>query len=153
MQRDNPEFEIEVALPTKDQWIWAAQGGRSQAMFPWGNYYLRNNKGQPMCNFKQVADGSIYRNRKTGKPEVAVPQSGFYEREVFTASVKSFYPNDYKLYNMCGNVAEMIAEQGISMGGSWNDFGGDIKIRTEASYEKPGPTIGFRPIIIIKEKN
>lgn len=155
LQTDNPNYEIEVRLPDKSQWIWAAQGGRSQAMFPWTNYYLRNKKGEPMCNFRRVDDGAIYRNRTTGNAEVAERYSVYDigEGDFYTTNVKSFYPNDYGLYNMCGNAAEMINESGIAMGGSWNDYGGDVHIKSEAVYETASSTIGFRPIIIAKEKN
>jgi len=158
LQKDNPDYEIEIKLPEKNQWIWAAMGGRSQAMFPWGNYYLRNKKGEFMCNFKRVGDGAIYRNRLTGKPEVAEGNfelsgtGGLSERAFYTAEVKSFYPNDYGLYNMCGNAAEMVNEKSIAMGGSWDDYGGDVKIRAESKYKGPLPTVGFRPIIIVKLK-
>lgn len=54
---------------------------------------------------------------------------------------------------MCGNAAEMINESGIAMGGSWNDYGGDVHIKSEAVYKTAASTIGFRPIIITKEKN
>lgn len=37
--------ESDFRLPTEAQWEYAARGGRSQSMFPWGNYYLRNKKG------------------------------------------------------------------------------------------------------------
>ena len=120
-------------------------------MFPWGNYYLRNKKGEPMCNFKKVNDGSIYRNRQTGKPEIA-EFKGAGDTKYYTATVKSFIPNDYGLYNMCGNAAEMVEEKGKAAGGSWNDFGGDIHIRAEANYSMSSPTVGFRPLIVVKEK-
>ena len=150
IQKDNPGFEIEVVLPTKAQWVYAARGGRRQAMFPWGNYYLRNKKKEPMCNFRIVSDHQIYRNRKTGKADVA-ERSGLSNNQVFTATVKSFYPNDFGLYNMCGNTAEIISEKGICMGGSWNDFGGDIHILAEARYDRSSPTAGFRPVLIARE--
>jgi formylglycine-generating enzyme required for sulfatase activity len=150
IQQDNPNLEIKVMLPSRNEWIYAAMGGRSQAMFPWMNYYLRNKKGEPMCNFRILNDYAVYRNRNTGKPEIA--ERGMSD-DHFTATVKSFTPNDYGLYNMCGNAAEMISEKGMAMGGSWNDYGGDVQIRAYAKYEKASPTIGFRPIIIIKERN
>ncbi len=158
LQQQNPNHEITVSLPKKIQWIWAAQGGRSQAMYPWGNYYLRNKKGEFMCNFKRVGDQAIYRNKKTGKPEVADVSDGsiaggLNDRALYTAQVKSYYPNDFGLYNICGNAAEMIVEKGIAMGGSWNDYGGDVHIRSQAEYIKPLPTVGFRPVIVVKEKN
>lgn len=108
-----------------------------------------------MCNFRRVDDGAIYRNRTTGNAEVAERYSVYDigEGDFYTTNVKSFYPNDYGLYNMCGNAAEMINESGIAMGGSWNDYGGDVHIKSEAVYETASSTIGFRPIIIAKEKN
>ena len=40
----NRPQESDFRLPTEGQWEYAARGGRSQSMFPWGNYYLRNKK-------------------------------------------------------------------------------------------------------------
>jgi formylglycine-generating enzyme required for sulfatase activity len=156
LQTENPGFDIEVKLPEKNQWIYAAQGGRSNAMYPWGNYYLRNKKGEFLCNFKKLGDQSIVRDRNTGKPVVIEMNNGLggglNENAFYTAGIKSYYPNDYGLYNVCGNVAEMINEKGIAMGGSWNDYGGDVHIKAEIKFDGPAPTIGFRPVISIKEK-
>jgi len=156
IQTDNPAYTIEVKLPEKNQWIYAAQGGRSNAMFPWGNYYLRNKKGEFLCNYRKTGDAAIVRDKETGKPVVKEMNNGFSgglnDRAFYTAEVKSYYPNDWGLFNMCGNVAEMVNEKGTAMGGSWNDYGGDVHIKSEANYNSAKPTIGFRPIVLFKEK-
>lgn len=156
IQKDNPDFVIEVKLPSRQQWVWAAMGGRSQAMYPWGNWYLRNGKGEFLCNYRRVNDNSIIRNKETGKPEVMSDDPGYAGglngSAFYTAAVKSFYPNDYGLYNMCGNVAEMITEENVCLGGSWNDYGGEVHIRSAASYQGSQPTVGFRPMITATEK-
>lgn len=152
IQKENPDYIIEVKLPEKQQWIYAAQGGRSQAMYPWGNYYLQNNRGEFLCNFTHLGDLAITRNRQTGNPEIHIPPDGITNRKYLTAEVKSYFPNNFKLYNMCGNVAEMISEKGIALGGSWNDYGGDVYIRSETKFARFAPTVGFRPVIEVKEK-
>ena len=47
-----------------------------------------------------------------------------------TAQVSSYYPNSFGLYNVCGNVAEMVAEKGKAKGGSWKSFGGEVRIES-----------------------
>jgi gliding motility-associated lipoprotein GldK len=75
-------------LPTEYEWEYAARGGRDQTMYPWGGPYVRNAKGCALANFKPGrgdygADGGVYPIR-----------------------VASYFPNDYGLYDMSGNVAE-----------------------------------------------
>ena len=80
--------ESDFRLPTEAQWEYAARGGRSQSMFPWGNYYLRNKKGCLLANFKPG---------RGNYPE----DGGFY-----TVRADAYWPNDWGLYCMSGNVAE-----------------------------------------------
>ena len=63
---------------------------------------------------------------------------------------KSHRPNNYGLYNMSGNVAEMVYERGIAYGGSYLDPGYDIRIDSEKPYDAPSPLIGFRVIAVRK---
>lgn len=147
--KDNPNYTIEVQLPAKDEWTYAAMGGRRLAIYPWSNYYLQNNKGEFLCNYKQVGDVAISRNKETGFPQVTNDPSTNNGGPMLA---KSFTANGFGLYNMCGNVAEMIAEPGICMGGSWDDYGGDVTTRSEAKYDVADPTVGFRPIIFASEK-
>jgi gliding motility-associated lipoprotein GldK len=80
--------ESDFRLPTEAEWEYAARGGRSQAPYPWGGYYLRNKKGCLLANFKPG---------RGNYPE----DGGFY-----TVRADAYWPNDFGLYNMAGNVAE-----------------------------------------------
>ncbi|MFA6944707.1 MAG: SUMF1/EgtB/PvdO family nonheme iron enzyme [Pedobacter sp.] len=75
-------------LPTEAEFEYAARGGRVGTSYPWGGPYIRNAKGCLMANFKPGRGNYI----DDGGP--------------FTVNVKAYFPNDFGLYNMAGNVAE-----------------------------------------------
>jgi formylglycine-generating enzyme len=88
LERKKYATESDYRLPTEAEWEYAARGGRSQSMYPWGNYYTRNQKGCLLANFKPG---------RGNYPE----DGGFY-----TVRADAYWPNDWGLYNMSGNVAE-----------------------------------------------
>lgn len=75
-------------LPTEFEWEYASRGGRDIAPYGWGGYYVRNSKGCLLANFK--------------------PGRGNYAEDggLHTVAVGSYFPNDYGLYDMSGNVSE-----------------------------------------------
>jgi gliding motility-associated lipoprotein GldK len=75
-------------LPTEAEFEYAARGGRIGTDYPWGGPYIKNAKGCLLANFK--------------------PGRGNYTDDggAYTVNVKSYFPNDFGLYNMAGNVAE-----------------------------------------------
>ncbi len=84
----NDPITEDFRLPTEYEWEYAASGGRVASPYPWGGPYTRNSKGCMLANFKPLrgnygADGGMYPVR-----------------------IDSYFPNDYGLYNMAGNVAE-----------------------------------------------
>ncbi|MBS1782791.1 MAG: SUMF1/EgtB/PvdO family nonheme iron enzyme [Bacteroidetes bacterium] len=90
-ERNKQYFEGEFRLPNEMQWEWAARGGRQESPYPWGGPYLVNKKGCYLANFK--------------------PQRGNYAADggLYTVPVDRYWPNDYGLYNMSGNVSEWTA--------------------------------------------
>jgi len=136
-------------LPTKYEWVYAAKAGREGAVYPWNGPKLRNEKGCFLANFKVVGDQNI---RKTNGSEVVVVDSlkigrAYIDGAFMTAPSNSYEPNDYGLYNMSGNVSELVAKEDISMGGHWNSVGYDIRVVSEERFEKANPFVGFRPVL------
>ncbi|NJN78176.1 MAG: formylglycine-generating enzyme family protein [Saprospiraceae bacterium] len=63
-----------------------------------------------------------------------------------TAQTRSFGENDFGIYNMIGNVSEMVEEKGISKGGSFQHSLLDAKIANNLTYDAPQRWLGFRNI-------
>lgn len=61
-----------------------------------------------------------------------------------TAPVLSYYPDKNGVYNLLGNVAEMVNEKGIAKGGSFIHTLNELTPQKDFVYEKPSSYIGFR---------
>ena len=140
--------EWEYTLPTTDQWKHAAHGGLIYNTYPIGGPYLTNRNGEPLYNFLRLGEESI--TKQNGKYVVVINYDPFHYIDNLPDPAKSRHPNNYGLYNMSGNVAEMVYGRGVAYGGSYLDPGYDIRIDSEKPYDGPSPLIGFRVIAVRK---
>lgn len=142
-----------VRLPSKLEWQYAAQGGIEQATYAWGGPYISNLQGCSLCNFAALGAENIHFNDETQRYEV-VPGGALmgvagqlHDNADITAPVYAYSPNRYGLFNMNGNIAEMVSEQGVACGGSWKSSGYDVRNMSTSSYQGPSPTVGFRVVV------
>lgn len=131
--------------------------------FPWYLRALQNDDGQWLANFTPVDQTSIqtYKNATlvsgadtaNGKMYVQVYTDYFktsnnlmelYDFGNLTVPVYAFQPGFNGLYNMAGNVEEMVAEYGITKGGSWGDTGYYLHNLVSETYDSTNETSSMR---------
>lgn len=133
-QRKRNYEEVVFRLPTNEEWMKAASSNRSNVVYGLQDDKLKNEKGCYLSNLNPEKE-----NRKA--------DGGFY-----TVKVESYFPNELGLYNTIGNVAEMIDQQGVAKGGSWNSDPKEAKIKSQQKYNGPNPGVGFRVIMEVITK-
>lgn len=139
--------KVRFRLPTEQEWLAAARAGNEFAIYPWGSRYLRNSDGEYLANFRRISESEQKKLREDGLMEVNKNVFSDTYFSAIPAPVKSFYPNKFGIYNLSGNVAEMLSEQGRTRGGSWQSFGYYLRLDSEdeyAGFTDASPLIGFR---------
>ncbi|MBL1280619.1 MAG: SUMF1/EgtB/PvdO family nonheme iron enzyme [Fluviicola sp.] len=152
----NGELKIKFRLPKKAEWIRAARGDSHFAKYTWKNPYLRNSDGIFLANFARIGVESVHFNSEKKKYEVInIPVDGSMNSLLktvdVTAPAESYWPNDFGLYNMNGNVGEMLDDKNEVIGGDWASPGYDVRIESVKKYTGASPKTGFRIVATVVE--
>jgi len=144
---ESPMFLNDLRLPQRLEWTYAASGGNSENLFPWGGHSTQNAKDCYLANYKPDS--------------LSFMEDGAF----FTAKTSTYNPNDFGLYNMSGNVAEMVygpteftsktdlvslRDEPGTAGGGWYDDQEALKIEGDDPYfeiTEGHPNIGFRVVM------
>jgi formylglycine-generating enzyme required for sulfatase activity len=147
---------IVYRLPTEAEWEHAAL---VDSRLPYGTSctklpiivnpkaaeYLRQRSGslQPASAIKAAI--VAYNATHPLRHRINYAQDGpYFLRSATPAYIYQGPPNDFGLYQMLGNVAELVQEKGITKGGSYQDALASCRITAHGTYLSPSPTIGFR---------
>jgi formylglycine-generating enzyme required for sulfatase activity len=119
------DWEIEYRLPTKKEW---------------------ESLHVTLQNIERLQKEKVSFNLK----DTTSLKNAHHDNADVTAPVFSYKPNSFKIYNLIGNVAEMVEEKNICKGGSWKHFPSEAYPGKDISYEKPEAWLGFRCVCIVK---
>jgi formylglycine-generating enzyme required for sulfatase activity len=160
--RQETGLNVTFRLPTRAEWIRAANGDMRFATYAWKGCWLRMGKGKfrghYLCNFTGFGAENIHYDQQAGKYEIKkdvnwgpgefnqLPDDASY----ITAPVDSYWPSEWGLYNMNGNVAEMVTADSLAVGGSWHSTGYDVRNQSVVPFTGPSPTVGFRVLMEVE---
>lgn len=139
-QHMNDSFPVRFyyRLPTEKEWEMIASGNKPVEQYPWGydSVYRKWKK-----KYRKVFN-CIYPEDLPADPHRSVTR--FY-----TTAGRSYWPNTYHLYSLVGNVAEMVQEEGIAKGGSFDHTLEDCRIVKQQTYTRPERWLGFRCVAVL----
>jgi formylglycine-generating enzyme required for sulfatase activity len=122
------KLKFEYRLPTKQEWEALALPGLDAKN-------KKEQKGQVKYN---IINTSSVASSTSDNADV-------------TAPVYSYWPNKLGVYNVIGNVSELVAGKGIAKGGSWKTLKENLDIWKDEACTEPNSYTGFRCVCVVKK--
>ena len=149
----------DLRIPLRVEWELAASESGKHGPFPWGGLLTQNEDGCFLANYDPSLEGKLMDTTNCeGCDAVCINSS---DGAAMTAKTKTYNPNTYGLYNMSGNVAEMVyGDYEISngkqvkidpgtAGGGWMSKYESLKISGKDEHQgltTAHPNVGFRVV-------
>jgi formylglycine-generating enzyme required for sulfatase activity len=138
-EQDLP-YEINFRLPKIEEWEKMASLGLSEQMRKNNCLDSLNKEGCMLINFNASNTCKNYDDYLK------------YSFGKGSAFVNSFNPDNNGIYNIFGNVAEMVFENGLAKGGSYSHSAKKCALNSTMEYENAEPWLGFRLVAEFKAK-
>jgi len=114
-------------------------------LYPW--YWVYHMRNRVYNQF-----GCYLGNFKIDVDRGCITRAYAYDAFSMMGRTQAYFPNNIGLFDVCGNVAEMLDEKGKACGGSWNDPPENSTIQSVKTYSWPDETVGFRVFMQVIEK-
>lgn len=163
----NTPAYVEYRLPTKEEWEYASAAGLPYSNFPFGYYSLLDKNNFPVS---RTSEGELLYKQLKYNPKA---KSCWSPKYFFSSAdpldpVYHGTPNNYGIYNLLGNVSELIQDSAFKGLNTQTDLKG-LAIRSNPKdyttidttcngydykytfhYTKAQPWLGFRCIAVLK---
>lgn len=122
-------------LPTRQEWEWIEGDGREV-------YWAKNE----VVSVHNSPHKKVYKVNYRAQCFI----SDSLSNARFSSAVGTYVKNGFGMYDMIGNVAEMVHEKGVSKGGSWRHTLEQCRVGKNHLYSAPEAWLGFRCVCVLR---